>query len=57
MFASSLFWLALGQSARIATLTRVCLLHAPQATSCRAGKAPVHRYPTSGIIPLLWRGG
>jgi hypothetical protein len=53
MFASSLFWLALGQSARVAALTPVCLLHTPQATSYRAGKAPVHRYPTSGITPLL----
>src|SRR4029434_1350615 len=53
MFASSLFWLALGQSTRAATLTRGCLLHAPQATSCRAGKAPVHLCPTSRVTPRL----
>src|SRR5262245_50749741 len=35
MFASSLFWLALGQFSRVAALPRVCLLHTPQATSCR----------------------
>ena len=53
MFASSLFWLALGQSTRVAALPRVCLLHTPQAASCRAGKAPVHRCPTSGLTPCL----
>src|SRR4029450_460342 len=53
MFASSLFWLALGQSTRAATLTRVCLLHAPQATSCRACKAPVHLRPMSRGTPRL----
>jgi hypothetical protein len=53
MFASSLFWLALGQFTRAATLARVCPLHAPQATSCRAGKAPVHLCPTSRGTPRL----
>jgi hypothetical protein len=53
MFASSLFWLALGQSTRAATLTHVCLLHAPQATSYHAGKAPAHLCPTSRVTPRL----
>jgi hypothetical protein len=53
MFASSPFWLALGQSTRVATLTRVCLLHAPQATSCGADKAPAHLCPTSRVTPCL----
>ena len=53
MFASLLFWLALGQFTRAATLTRVCPLHAPQATSCRAGKAPAHLCPTSSVTPCL----
>jgi len=47
MFVSSLFWLALSQSTRVAALTRVYPLHALQVTSCRADKAPVHRCPTS----------